>query len=83
MDLHSQLNEANDTMIARLEAYQAALANFRERPDDQDKFRVAEEASFCLLNALVELNKNIMNCAAASCGVSELSVADLSPSQKR
>ena len=61
MDLHSQLNEANDTMIARLEAYQAALANFRERPDDSDLFRATEEASFCLLNATVELNKNVFN----------------------
>ena len=61
MDLHSQLNESYETMAARLDAYQMALAHFRERPADRALFQTTEEASFGLLNALVELNKVIFN----------------------
>ena len=67
MDLQRQLNEAYATMAARRDAYQAAFANFRERPDDSDLFRTTEEASFGLLNALVDLNKAIFN-LHYSCG---------------
>jgi len=61
MDLYSELDEAYTTMTARRDAYQAAFASFRERPDDIARFRECEEASFALLNAFVNLNQAIFN----------------------